>query len=160
MKAKGSVHRSVWIISYLFKKFSVLLAIFFIFEQAIQGQDEKDSSINMLDIEEFIIKMNLNENHALLDVRTWMEYKKGRIPDAIHAGSSELMSAYTDTMDFNKPLFLYCATNFRSKSAGKSLASKGFNNIYILEPGFNGWKSAGKEIEKGRPTRAMRRLKK
>jgi rhodanese-related sulfurtransferase len=104
--------------------------------------------------------MKMDEDHALLDVRSWMEYKKGRIPGAIFAGTSELLKAYTDTMDFDKPLFLYCATNFRSKPAGRSLADKGFKNIYILEPGFYGWKADGREIDTSRSSRSASRVKK
>ena len=128
--------------------------------QSIHCQDESEPGINIIDIEEFIIQMKMDENHALFDVRTWMEYKKGRIPDALFAGNSKLLAAYTDTMDFDKPLFLYCATNFRSKLAGRSLAVKGFKNIYILEPGFYGWKAAGKEIDERKPSRIPHKMKK
>jgi rhodanese-related sulfurtransferase len=138
----------------------ILLLFFIMITQPINGQDEGNSGINIVDIEEFIALMKMNENHALLDVRTWMEYKKGHIPGAFYAGTGELLSAYTDTMDFNKPLFLYCATNFRSKPAGRSLATKGFKNIYILGPGFYGWKAAGKDIDKRKSQRMARRVKK
>jgi len=142
------------------RKISSLFIFFLIFSQLILAQDEIEPGINIVDIEEFIIQMNLNQNHSLLDVRTWMEYKKGRIPNALFAGTSELMTAYTDTMDFDKPLFLYCATNFRSKPAGRSLAAKGFKKIYVLGPGFYGWRAAGKEIDTSRPSRVQRKMKK
>jgi rhodanese-related sulfurtransferase len=124
------------------------------------GQNEDDSILNFVNTEEFIIQMKLNENHTLFDVRTWMEYKKSRIPHAVNAENKNILFAYTDTMDFDKSLFLYCATNFRSKAAGRSLSEKGFNNIFILDVGFNGWKASGKEIDKTRPKRSKHQIKK
>jgi rhodanese-related sulfurtransferase len=153
---KGS-HR---INSYWVGKIIALITCFLLLMQPVHCQDESDPGINIVDIEEFIIQMNMNENHTLFDVRTWMEYKKGRIPGAIHAGTSEVLNAYTDTMDFDQPLFLYCSTDFRSIPAGKLLAAKGFKNIYILEPGFYGWRAAGKLIDKRKLSRKEDKMKK
>jgi rhodanese-related sulfurtransferase len=160
MKPTHPVKGSHRIYSSILRNIIVLLTCVLLLMQPIQGQDESKPGINIIDIEEFIIQMNMNENHTLFDVRTWMEYKKGRIPGAIHAGTSEVLSAYTDTMDFDQPLFLYCSTDFRSKPAGKMLSAKGFKNIYILEPGFYGWKAAGKKIDKRKLSRASYKIKK
>ncbi len=141
-------------------RYLVTFCTFFILIQITQAQNENDSVIKVVDIEKFIIQMKMHENHTLFDVRTWMEFKKGRIPHAINAENHNILFAYTDTMDLEQSLFLYCATNFRSKSAGRSLAEKGFKNIYILEVGFNGWKAAGNEIDRGRPKRSANHLKK
>jgi rhodanese-related sulfurtransferase len=160
MKPAHPLKGSHSINSSILGKIIPLLSCFLLFIQPIHCQDESESGINIVDIEEFIIQMNMNENHTLFDVRTWMEYKKGRIPGAIHAGTSEVLYAYTDTMDFDQPIFLYCSTDFRSKPAGRSLASRGFKNIYILEPGFYGWKAAGKKIDKSKPPRIPHKMKK
>jgi len=128
-----------------------LIVILLIYISPVIGQKESDTLLNIVDIEEYIIQMKLHENHTLIDVRTWMEYKKGRIPGAILAETKDVLFSITDTMDLDRPLFLYCATDFRSKSSGRLLAEKGFNNIYILEPGFYGWRDAGKDIDKSKP---------
>jgi len=125
-----------------------------------EGQNEDDSILNIVDVEEFIIQMKLHENHILLDVRLWLEYKRGRLPCAILAENSKVLLSIADTLDRDKPLFLYCADNFRSKAAGRSLAEHGFNNIYILDVGFNGWKASGKEIDKTRPKISKHQIKK
>ncbi len=160
MKSSYSVKGSERMNSIMLRKVYGLFIFLLIFTRPIIGQDESEPVINIVDIEEFIIQMNLNQDYSLLDVRTWMEYKKGRIPYALFAGTSEIMTAFTDTIDFDKPLFLYCATNFRSKPAARSIAAKGFKNIYVLEPGFYGWKAAGKEIETSRPSRVPHKMKK
>lgn len=141
--------------SFLIKKPLSLFVILSFFISVASGQKESDTIFNIVDSEEFIIQMKLYENYTLIDVRTWMEYKKGRIPGAILAETNNVLFSITDTMDLDRPLFLYCATNFRSKSSGKLLAEKGFKNIYILEPGFYGWRAAGKEIDRSRPKRKV-----
>lgn len=146
--------------SILFKTYLCLNLILYLFISPVTGQKENDSLMNIIDMEEYIIQMKLHENHTLIDVRTWMEYKKGRIPGAILAETKDVLFSITDTMDFDRPLFLYCATNFRSKSSGRLLAERGFKNIYILEPGFYGWRDAGKDIDKSNPKRKSRHEKK
>lgn len=141
------------------KTVGLMVILFFLISPAI-GQEESDTILNIVNAEDFIIQMKLHENNTLIDVRTWMEYKKGRIPGAILAETNNVLFSITDTMDFDRPLFLYCATNFRSKSAGRLLAERGFKNIYILEPGFYGWRAAGKEIDKSKPKRKVRPEKK
>jgi rhodanese-related sulfurtransferase len=140
-------------ISSFIRKLASLVCIFFILILAVNGQNTSDSVFNIVDVEEFIIQMKLHEINILLDVRLWMEFKKGRIPHAILAENSKVLLSISDTLDRDKPLFLYCADNFRSKAAGRFLADKGFKNIYVLEVGFNGWKAAGKEIDKTKPKR-------
>jgi rhodanese-related sulfurtransferase len=36
----------------------------------------------------------------------------------------------------------------RSARACKKMETMGFNKLYDLEPGFDGWKKAGKPVEK------------
>jgi rhodanese-related sulfurtransferase len=160
MKPAHPLKGSYRINSNMLGKIFAFLTCFLFLIQPVHCQDESESGINIIDIEEFIIQMNMNENHTLFDVRTWMEYKKGRIPGAIHAGTSEVLNTITDTLDFDQPVFLYCSTDFRSKPAGKLLAAKGFKNIYILEPGFYGWKAAGKLIDKRKLSRTEHKMKK
>jgi rhodanese-related sulfurtransferase len=140
-------------ISSFIRKLASLVCIFFILILVVNGQNNNDSVFNIVDIEQFVNQMQKHENHILLDVRSWMEFKKGRIPNSILAENNQLLSTITDTMDLEEPLFVYCAGNFRAKAAGRFLAEKGFKNIYIIEVGFNGWKAAGKEIDKTRPKR-------
>jgi rhodanese-related sulfurtransferase len=132
--------------------FSILTILYLIIFSAM-AQQKSDTVIHILDVEEFIIQTKLHEDYLLLDVRLWMEYKRGRIPGAILVDTDNKLKSITDTLDFDRPLFLYCATNTRSSADGKLLAERGFKNIYILEPGFYGWKAAGKEIDKRKTQR-------
>jgi hypothetical protein len=44
-------------------------------------------------------------------------------------------------------LILFCASSWRSALAAKTLQDMGMTNIFDMEGGFNGWKSAGLPIE-------------
>lgn len=134
--------------STFFRKIFSLIVILYLLIPSVIGQQESDTTIHIVDVEEFIIQMKLHDVPLIIDVRLWMEYKRGRIPGAVLAETNNKLLSIADTLDFDRPLFLYCATNFRSIPDGRLLAEKGFKNIYILEPGYYGWKAAGKEIDK------------
>ena len=129
--------------------------LFFIFIHlsifnSIYARVANDSTIHLVDPEEFYIQMNIHYYHLLIDVRTRLEYRISRIPGAILAENSSVLYSLTDLLDRDTPLFLYCTINARSIPAAERLAEKGFKMIFILEPGFAGWKSAGKEIDRRR----------
>ena len=150
----------IMIKSLLYKKPLCLIMIFYFLISPATGQKESDTIMKIVDLEEFIIQMKLHENNTLIDVRTWMEYKKGRIPGAVLAETNNILFSITDTMDFDRPLFLYCTTNFRSKSSGRLLTERGFINVCILEVGISGWNAAGKEIDKSKLKRKVHHKKK
>lgn len=54
---------------------------------------------------------------------------------------------YNDRYQFNDRYVLHCAAGWRSALAAKAVQDLGYTNIAHLEPGFNGWKDAGAEIE-------------
>ena len=48
---------------------------------------------------------------------------------------------HTEAIDFGEAVAF-------ARGTGKKLESMGFKNLYDLGPGFDGWKKAGKPIEK------------
>lgn len=135
------------------KLFLQMRLLFFIIIQVIifsgiRAQEITDSVIKSVDPEEFYIQMHLHDYHFLIDVRSRLEYRISRIPGAILAENRSVLHALTDTLDRETPLLLYCTTDTRSSASAKHLAEKGFMNIFVLEPGIIGWKSAGKEVDK------------
>ena len=51
-------------------------------------------------------------------------------------------------LDKDKVYLVYCAGGVRSAHACKKMSEMGFKYTVDLAPGFNGWKTAGKAIEK------------
>ena len=91
----------------------------------------------------------------LIDIRDIRELQReGQIDGAFHAPRGMLefwadpQSPYPKEV-FAQPgnLILFCASSWRSALAAKTLQDMGLTNIFDMEGGFNGWKSAGLPIE-------------
>ena len=67
----------------------------------------------------------------LIDVRSRQEFFEGHLKEAINI---PLMDIKKYNFNENQGLVLYCNAGIRSVKAGRILESKGYKNIYILEP--------------------------
>ena len=54
---------------------------------------------------------------------------------------------YDERYKFDNRYVFHCASGWRSALATKAVAELGYTNLAHLEPGFNGWKEAGGEVE-------------
>ncbi len=86
----------------------------------------------------------------LIDVRMPFEFKGRRLKDAINIPSSRELNALADTLNKDCSLFLYCSTDYRSRSVAESLYAKGFRKLYNLEGGIVAWRKDGMPVVKGR----------
>lgn len=94
-------------------------------------------------------KLRADTNNVILDVRSVAEFEKGRIPRAINIDiNSKTFAERTAALDRNKTYLVNCAVGMRSAKACKKLEAMGFKHLYDLGPGFDGWKKAGRPIEK------------
>ena len=95
----------------------------------------------------------------LIDIRDIRELRReGQIDGAFHAprGMLEFWADpqspyYKDVFAQAGNLILYCASSWRSALAVKTLQDMGLTNIFDMEGGFNGWKSAGLPITANQP---------
>jgi rhodanese-related sulfurtransferase len=133
-------------------KFGGVFLILF-FTTAIGWSADKNSSgsvakVKQIRVEEYD-KLRANTNNVILDVRSAAEFEKGRVPGAtnIDINSSEFTEKVA-ALDTNKTYLVNCAAGVRSAKACKKMETMGFNKLYDLAPGFDGWKKAGKPIEK------------
>ena len=91
----------------------------------------------------------------LIDIRDIRELQReGQIDGAFHAPRGMLEFWADPQSPYHKEVFaqagnliLFCASSWRSALAAKTLQDMGLNNIFDMEGGFNGWKSAGLPIE-------------
>jgi len=76
--------------------------------------------------------------HAyLLDIRTPVEYRKDHLPGARNFNFlSFSFGKKLDTLDKERPVFIYCQTAHRSPFVAKKLHKRGFRRIVDLEGGF------------------------
>ena len=107
-----------------------------------------NTKVQRIDVEQYD-KLRANTNNVLLDVRTKAEYEKGHIPGATNIDiSSPRFDESIAKLDTNKTYLVNCAVGMRSARACKKLEGMGFKNLYDLAPGFDGWKKAGKPVDK------------
>ena len=91
----------------------------------------------------------------LVDIREIQErVDLGTIPGSKHVPRGMLEFWADPQSEYYRQYFqpdrrtvLFCAQGGRSALAADTLMKMGFSNVAHLEPGFNGWKEAGEEIE-------------
>lgn len=95
----------------------------------------------------FELQSLTTDSSLLIDVREPFEYYRKHIPNAINIPSGTILS-FTDTINKNSSLFLYCKTGGRASRIARELYGKGFDKIYILEGGIAFWQKEGYKTEK------------
>ena len=82
----------------------------------------------------------------LLDVRTKLEWKLGHAKGATHIPLDQLSVGYIDSLEQDRPVYVYCASGARSSRAQIILSNLGFNAQNI--GGLKNWIQAGGVTEK------------
>jgi len=82
------------------------------------------------------------EDYYFLDVRGYSEYNAEHIEGAINIQAGYLNDRI-DELPKDKKIIVHCAGGDRSAIAASVLQQKGFDNVYNLTCGMNGWKQAG-----------------
>lgn len=100
-------------------------------------------SAQKLSAQDFSEKIKTDTEAVVLDVRTPQEFEGGHINDAINIDfKNSNFANRTDSLDKQKPLYVYCMSGGRSAKAVAQLRSKGFT-VYELSGGMLNWRAAG-----------------
>ena len=125
------------------------------------GGKEKLEGYNKLDASKFKAMIDAEANPQILDYRSAEKYAAGHIPGAVNIDATDPKTWSTDNGEFmqkltaefetSKKIFIYGDGGW--SSAGMALPGRIANTwgkpfTYNLESGFNGWQSAGFEVEK------------
>ena len=78
---------------------------------------------------------------TLLDIRDPQSFIAGHIEQAIHIEQIDL-DRFVEEQPKEKPLVICCYHNNSNQSTTTYFAEKGFTNIYSLDDGYKGWRSA------------------
>ena len=117
---------------------AIFLSIAFIFSGCTNAQT--------IDINSF--EKKLDSNVQVLDVRSPQEYSEGYIPGAININvNSADFTERIQSLNQEKPVYIYCRTGNRSRRAAEILKKEGFKEPIVIEGGFTDWKNAGNEVE-------------
>lgn len=108
---------------------------------------QKPLNIENISIDQLEAQFSNGEG-VLLDVRTPQEVAQGCIPNATVINYYDSDFAQKVSMiQKNQPVYVYCRSGGRSKSAARVLSKQGQAKVYNLSGGFSTWKKAGKPIE-------------
>ena len=90
-----------------------------------------------------------NKQIVVLDVRTPEEFAQGHLAGAKNLDfHSDDFAKQLDALDKSKPYLVHCAAGGRSAKSMATFKKLNFQVIYHMDAGFNGWKEAGKPVEK------------
>lgn len=78
-------------------------------------------------------------NAQIVDVRDRASYEAGHIQNARHVDDSNVME-FIGQADFTRPLIVCCYHGNMSQGAADFFNSKGFEQAYSLDGGYEGWK--------------------
>jgi rhodanese-related sulfurtransferase len=115
---------------------------------------ETRSQIEELDVDQLQAEIEAG-TCTVIDIRDIRErVGMGVIPGAVSAPRGMLefwfdpdSPYYNERYKFDERYVLHCAAGWRSALAVKALEELGYTNLAHLEPGFNGWKDAGADVE-------------
>jgi rhodanese-related sulfurtransferase len=121
-------------------------------EKAAPKPPAVSSPIRELSVDETERFIHDHKGTFILDVRTAEEYHEeghlqgAKLLDFFHP---QFEQAVKDIgLDKSKPVIVYCAIGGRAKRAADKLVKLGFSEVILPKGSFNGWKAAGKKVEK------------
>ncbi|MCO6451990.1 MAG: molybdopterin-synthase adenylyltransferase MoeB [Caldilineales bacterium] len=92
--------------------------------------------------------MNNGKDVLVVDIRERDEWVQGHVPEAWHLSRSFLeLQIEQIEPERESEVVLYCAGGVRSLLAARNLQEMGYEHVYSMIGGFNGWKNAGLRID-------------
>lgn len=115
---------------------------------------EARSEVEELDVAQLQAEL-ANGGCTVIDIRDIRErIGLGVIPGAVSAPRGMLefwfdpeSPYYKERYSFDERYVFHCASGWRSALAAKVIQELGYTNVAHLEPGYNGWKDAGGDVE-------------
>jgi rhodanese-related sulfurtransferase len=114
-------------------------------------KNKKDQTVtNLTPTEAFnFIKEHENDPYLIiLDVRTPWEFSKEHIDRAENLDFTDPdFNENVENLDKDKIYIIYCKSGRRSDKVMEIFRNLGFNNLYSIKGGFEGWKSSNLNYE-------------
>jgi len=107
-----------------------------------------ENAIERVDATTF--KQQINEgNVQLVDIRTPGEFNQSHISGSLNYDYYQrTFMSQMNTLDKSEPVYIYCRSGSRSRSASSKLQKVGFTKIYDLKGGINYWLRDGYKMER------------
>jgi len=117
------------------------------------GQNNDSVNYILLSPSEFQQLYQAEPTGFFADIREGFEYRRARIAGFINMPSSGNIDLATDTINKNRPIFLYCTTNVRGRRVATRFTDKGFERVYCLDGGIRAWENEGLPVDRTRVRR-------
>jgi len=97
----------------------------------------------------------INNDGVVIDIRSSDAFARGHIVNAKNIPQDELDAKMSQIDKFkSKPIVAVCDTGMTSTKAVTALRNAGFESVYNLKGGMNGWTQAGLPVVTGKKTRS------
>lgn len=90
--------------------------------------------------------LNSEDNAVLVDIRDLPRFSMSRPKGAFHL-TNHSYSDFLDEYDFEDPVIVSCYHGVSSQSTAQYLVEQGFERVYSVKGGFDGWMRAELPIE-------------
>ncbi|WP_457270893.1 thioredoxin domain-containing protein [Pedobacter sp. UYEF25] len=92
---------------------------------------------------EFSKEIISTKNIQVVDVRTPGEFEKGHVKNAMNINLRDAdFAKRIDSLDKNKPVFVYCLSGGRSSVAAEQMVKRGFKDVREMQGGMMQWRAA------------------
>lgn len=91
-------------------------------------------------------RMVCEENAALLDIRDPQRFAYSRPKGAFHL-TNQSYGQFQDEYDFDDPIIVSCYHGVSSRNVAQFLVEQGYERVYSVKGGFDGWVRAELPIE-------------
>lgn len=78
---------------------------------------------------------------VLVDIRDPQSFALAHPEQAFHL-TNDTMVSWMDEVDFEQPVIVMCYHGISSQGAAQYLINQGYENVYSLDGGFEGWRRA------------------
>ncbi|QIM65653.1 thiosulfate sulfurtransferase GlpE [Frederiksenia canicola] len=93
-------------------------------------------------------EMMQNEDAVLVDIRDSIRFSHSHPQDAFHL-TNHSYGKFLDEYDFDQPILVSCYHGISSRNTAQFLVEQGFDRVYSVKGGFEGWVRAELPVEMG-----------
>ncbi|MBE2896021.1 thiosulfate sulfurtransferase GlpE [Pasteurellaceae bacterium HPA106] len=90
--------------------------------------------------------LQARDDAVLFDIRDNAHFRQQHADGARHLSNDNLQQEL-DALDFEQPILVMCYHGISSLNAGHYLANLGFEQVFSIEGGFEGWQAAGLPVK-------------
>jgi thiosulfate sulfurtransferase len=93
-------------------------------------------------------EMMQNEGAVLADIRDTIRFSHSRPQGAFHL-TNHSFGTFQDEYDYDEPVLVICYHGISSQGTAQFLVEQGYERVYSVKGGFEGWVRAELPVEVG-----------